>query len=176
MSEFSYSMWPSAPCVCRNDPRDFIIRDGDLVHFVLADALPFASMVGFSQGANLQPSFVYPAAVLTYRNPDIYGKVALHAPQSIISVECLNLASMYGMPIQGEIRNIDDLLGNLQLGGGKIGRFEGESRELYGDFDDTSDFEGMVEALLAHEGISAGRDASEPPPFMTFANWLARHA
>jgi len=172
LSSFSYQQWPSAPCVCRWDSRDYTIIDGDLVHFVLADTLPFASMVGFTQGNFEQPRFVYPASVLTFRNPAVYGKKAIDSPISIISVECLNFASMQGLPIQGKVETINDLFNSVQLGQGKIGRFKGESRRLLGDFDDIDDFEGMVEKLLEIEGIGAGRDETVPPPFFTYVGWM----
>ena len=129
-------------------------------------------MVDFMQGNYGQPPFVYPATVLTFRNPEIFGKSAINAPQSITSVECLNFASVKGTPLQGEVKTISDLFSSLELGQGKIGRFEGESREMLGDFDDITDFDGMVETLLGINGTNGSRDDSLPPPFFTYVGWL----
>ena len=174
MSEFSYRTSPSAPCVCRWDPRDFTIPDGDFVHFVLADTLPYASMVRFTQGNYEQPGFIYPAAVLTYRNPEVYGISAIESPESIVSVECMNFASMQGLPLSGEVETISDLLSSPQLGQGKIGQFRGGMHRLLGDIDDISDFDGMADTLLGIAGISASRDESAQQPFPTFFGWLDR--
>jgi hypothetical protein len=79
---------------------------------------------------------------------------------------------MQGAPLRGVVNEIDDLFGSLQLGSGKIGKFEGESRELLGDFEDISDFDGMVNTLLKMEGIAADRDERVQQPFPTFFGWL----
>lgn len=177
MSEFSYSAWQFAPCVCRNDPRDFTIPDGDLVHFILAYTLPFKSLVGFTEQNNYPPRFVYPAAVLTFRNPKVSGQSAIDSPQSIISVERLNITSMQEVPIEGEIDTINDLFGSLELGPAMIGRFDGETHSNLGDYSgDLSDFDGMVETLLKLEGIRAARDDSARPPFATYLDWAKSYS